>query len=1360
MRIARKWLKPLGIALALVGLLVVAVRAWVVPALVVRALEARAGGRVEIRDWWLNTRSAGVVGLKVAEGLEAHAPVWATAERVATDLSLGGLLRGRLAPGEIRLDRPRVSLRFDRKGALLTKVGSGAGPSGPIPRIIASGAKVTLQQEGRPSMVVSGVTARLAPDANKLSLAAHADDPEWGLCEVHGAFDPAFRSGQIALKSTAPIYLDTAKADTIPFIPDGVWTNVVPDGKVDLNLIVEIGTDKPGSIGVRTKLSLHDATVTSSALELTATHANGRVVVDGALVRLEKVAGRAVDGRVTADGVMDFRGEIPRFALSLDLDHINVADAPRSWQLEESGVTGRLTGKVQLLALLKEQGVDLSGTTGEAIVEGGELQGLPFKRMKLVVEGSGRELRYGRSGPPSSSSSSQREQVRILGVCALSPPWHLHPVAHLLQAWAALAAEEVVALQVPEEQPAREEPAKPGVQLPRALTTEIEIEDVDITKIIARAEFLLGYPFPVPVSGILSVKAVATIPLGKLQSVKDYAFHGDLTLKGAAIDKVDVGHVAAHIDLADGVLALQDFRGRLVDRPNGGPDNPPSAETPEVAATGPLPEGGFRGELRAALSPPGGLWAHLEGNVLPLGELTAPALPRPTPLSGRANLFFEASADLSAAADPRAWTALGTVKSRQIRYQTATLDGLDVNFQLDEGRLELSDLSAQLEGQPLKANLALDLKPPYTFGAAVDVAGWDVAKVLAWLPGGGARPVPMSGAVTARAEGSGTLQPLAVKTKGQGHFDQLAAGPVLLGVVPLAWTTREDAIAVQINEARPLGGLVNAEATVPLAPGKPIEGSATIRAIDLARTSAAIPAGALRMTGKASGNATFSLPSDISALEAFVRLGAPDLTVQGVPAEKVEATIRAKKGTCAYDVKADSLGGAITLAGGFPLTGAMPSEAGGELRAVGFTLERLWKTLGMTGALTRISGRGAIDANLRALLGGDGSGLYAHGLAELRDLKWGNTLALGQLKGILALTPNYWRVDPLAGELFGGEVNGFMWGGEAPGQAGGNQLGFEMQVERASLKGALAFLNVLGPGSSGFGTLRIAGSLGESFRASGDFYVPHGKLAGLPVSGLRLPAELVTTGGQGQAVMSTGTIHLRRFTARVAGGSLRGDAWFRVGEERAFSSTLNLDALDLETIARVYSDAQRPASGKLTGKITLFGPDPALAAKHRGKIVLDLDDGSLVAMPVFREIDKFLGSAGGGLFEDGDLVANIANRQLTVESMTLEGKLAQLHITGSVGYDGMLNLEVLVNTSQLISETGQALARLLGISATGGRRGEATRQFNSFLSARLMKLRVTGTLKNPSVTLDPGISVGESATGFFGGVLKLPTDID
>ncbi|MCA1684609.1 MAG: AsmA-like C-terminal region-containing protein [Planctomycetia bacterium] len=161
-----------------------------------------------------------------------------------------------------------------------------------------------------------------------------------------------------------------------------------------------------------------------------------------------------------------------------------------------------------------------------------------------------------------------------------------------------------------------------------------------------------------------------------------------------------------------------------------------------------------------------------------------------------------------------------------------------------------------------------------------------------------------------------------------------------------------------------------------------------------------------------------------------------------------------------------------------------------------------------------------------------------------------------------------------------------------------------------------------------------------------------------------------------------------------------------------------------------------------------------IARTYRGRVNLTLDDASLVALPVFRELDKFLGSAGGGLFEQGDLNGSIVNRQVVIESATLMGRLAQLHVSGTVGFDGQLNLEVLVNTNQVIPQAGSALASV--IPGMGGRNSQATLGVSNYLSNRLLKFRVTGTLKSPSVNLDPGVAVAGSAVGFFSGVLKLP----
>lgn len=111
-----------------------------------------------------------------------------------------------------------------------------------------------------------------------------------------------------------------------------------------------------------------------------------------------------------------------------------------------------------------------------------------------------------------------------------------------------------------------------------------------------------------------------------------------------------------------------------------------------------------------------------------------------------------------------------------------------------------------------------------------------------------------------------------------------------------------------------------------------------------------------------------------------------------------------------------------------------------------------------------------------------------------------------------------------------------------------------------------------------------------------------------------------------------------------------------------------------------------------------------------------------------------------------------------IETFTLVGPLVQLHGAGTVGFDTRVDLEVLVNTTQIVSQTGKALAALIpNLGGPGGRAGRAG--FANFLSSRLLKFRVTGTLANPTVNLDPSIAVTEGAAGFFAGALKLPGEL-
>ncbi len=1350
--------KILGISIALMLVLLVSLQYWIIPAIIVSQIQAKLEGNVTIRGWWINGKSAGVRGLTIHEGPRHDSPVWLTVEKVAADVTLGGILQGRVSPSRVDVTGPRVTFRVDREGHFLNlpKVKGGGGSSGSLPKIVTTGARVTFRREGRPlDMVVSGVQATLIPDAKSeaFQLTGEARDPYWGNWNTAGTIGLATTRGEIRFTGQH-IVTDPEKLARVHFVPTDVWSHAVPSGPVDLSVGLVWESEPAVTLHTHTKVKFLETEAHFPSFDLVTTQTTGTLRVDDAIVTLDQVRGQSLGGQVAANGTLDFSGPVPRIAIDVDLAKVDVVKTPKSWQLSEAAITGLLTGKVLLRALLEPTHVDLSGSSGQAIVENGTIQGIPVKSLRLAMHAQGSDLQYDTKSPDSASHRRTvphgRTRMRLSHPGGASKP-RVIPIAFASEA--VDPAPPSSPKENPSSKPAEPE-AKGGFHLPKSITTQIELEDVDIHQLLVKAQYFTGVPLPLPISGKFSLKADATIPLGALKNIKAYSFHGDLTLNAASIAKTDFGRLMARVDLADGVLELKKLRGLLVDRPDGGPDNPPAASTVDIPIQGPLPPGGFRCDLRAEVEPLGRLTGKLEGVQLPLGEIVAPVLPRPTPVGGLVSLQLDAATSLRDVTEPKAWTVSGHAESSHLTYTNAALDSVNFDFGLKDAHLSIPRIEARLDKHPLNGKLELGIAEPYPFTGALDVVGWDLSKLGGLIPGI-PHPSPASGILTVHAEAKGTAQPRKLETDGRGQVVNLQVGTVPLATVPFYWKTENDVIKISGVEARPFGGHVVAEAQVPILPGKPIEGSASIKSVDMSKLSVAIPGRDFKMSGKADGQAIFRIPSDWRLLEAKARLASPELTLQKFAVEQINALLHAQNGVVNYELTADTLGGKVKFFGEVPLEtppGATKTSpaATGELRFVGFTLDHVWKALGTTGTVGHLSGRGALDVNLRDEIAGKDKGLSARGVIEFRDLNWGSKLPLGQLRATLDKSPAAWRIDPVSGNILGGTASGSAWGTTPASEPA--TAGFRFRVDRAALRQMAARWPDISRNITGLATIRLAGGLDKTFSATGDIQLTDARLAGFPISDLRLPLEF------GYAPeMGVGALHIRQGSVRVAGGQFRGEASFRVGRDRSFQTQISLNNVDLQTLTRLSSDSSRGTSGQINGRITLTGPDPAVTQRLRGKVDLDLDDASLVSVPVFREIDRFLGAARGGLFEDGDLSGTIANRQLIVESFTLQGRLVQLHATGTVDFDTQMNLEVLVNTNQIIPETGQALVGLIpGLRDLRGRRDQATLQVANYLSNRLLKLRVTGPLKNPSVVLDSSIPVANAAVGFFSGVLKLP----
>ncbi len=1377
MRLSAKKLRRIGFVLAILAVVFVVVRTWVVPAVIRGQIQAHYRGKAVIGDWWFGLHSAGVSGVELHETEAADSPVWFAADRVSTDVSLSRLLRGRVMPTRIEIDRPRVAFRLDAKGQPLTKIPVAPSKGDPkpmdaasLPDIVTKNGEITLRQEGRKPMTITGVNARLAPVADGGNLDVTTDDPTWGQVKLAGHFDPTFKNGRFQIDTSPGFVADPEKLERIPFIPAEVWSNLEPRGPVAAKVDIKLAVDSPQPVRVHTDITLKGTDARLKTLQVDSHDTTGRVVIDDALVRIEGLKGKTLDGSISAGGKLDFGQKVPRFDLDLRLRDVDVTKAPKSWQLGEVGATGRLSGNVDLKVALDPAGPDLTGTFGRAVIENGSFQGIPVKSLSLGLKADRNDLQYatlpegaidrksldsGAAGPPPVAGAEPA--IRPPAVSERLEIWDpllaALPLIRLASAnqgpigWTAFAVSKAVELQVK-----RETGGAGGFRLPKTITTQIELADVELATIVAKVE-KFGIKVPVPVAGKFSLKATATIPLGSLRDIKLYAFKGDLTLKGASIDHVDLGQVSAHVDLGEGVLAITDFRGQLVDKPAGGANNPPPPTT-LPPAEGPLPHGGFRAGLRASISPRGPATIHFEGNSLPLGELFAPFLPTPTPLSGELSVRVQAGADVANLADGKSWSLDGRFDSRRIKYQDATLDEVATTAVLKGGHLDIPEFAARLAGQPFTIKGGVEVAPPYRYLAKVDVNGWEIAEVLKFIPGM-PRPSPASGIVDARGEAVGAIQPFEIRTQGGARVLKARVGPAPLGTVAFRWETDRDEVTIGDLEVFAYGGKLAGEAKIPTKPGRPMVATATFKGIDAARLSAAFLDRKFTLSGKADGQLKVSMPLDASTIDADASLDAPDLKIRegsadGIPVKSLRVSAVTRDGVLDYDATAEGLGGKVRFHGSAPLRGDLAKpDAQAELLAVGFRLDEAWKGLGVTGALGHMKGVGAFDTNLRASI--RPFRLWSHGTFELRDLGFGVFPAVGHLQGVASLSPTSWKVDQVVGELLGGIASGEARGESRPG--GSKLVTFDFKVDRASLARMAAGVPSIAREMDGYGSLRLAGRFEDSLMANSEVLVPRAKAFGLPISDLRFPAELELNPATG-----TGSVNSRQWYARMAGGTVRGNAFLHLGEDRAFQADAQFTGVDIETFTRLHSNGKRSASGKISGKVALNGPDPERVDRVRGKFDVDLDDASLVEMPVFKELDRFLGSArGGGLFEDGDAKGTIFNRTLFVEQMTLRGRLLQVHATGTITLDGGLNLEVLVNTNEIIPQSGLALIGIIpGLGQALGRGEEALLRVANFLENRLLKFRVSGTMNNPSVKLDAGIAVGDTAAGFFSGVLKVP----
>ncbi len=483
--------------------------------------------------------------------------------RAGHDGSLDRLAVARaIRPRRITFLRPRIVYRVGEDGRPIRPPLKHTRGS-PTPVLIAEQGRLTVQQAGRPEMVVESLGGRLDPELehDAARFRVKSADAGWGSPAVDGRFGPGFQSIQLRLTADR-LPADREKAARIPFVSKKVWNYFAPTGPV--RVVVDYERPKPheGPSVVKTVVDFERTRIVLPHLKLTAKDAEGRMIYEDQVVRLEAMRGEMVEGRVEVGGSMDFRGRDSRYALTVDLKGTDLDSFPTSWGLKTVGLSGRLTGAARLRMELTGRGLDVTGSKGDGIIEDASIRGIPLGRLGVNLRGEG------------------------------------------------LRADADVS------------EADRGVFLPQWIGSDFEVRDVELKQAIARVGSKNGGQ-EVPVSGRLGLKLALRMPLGTLRDLKAYRGEGTADLAGATIGNLSLGRLAGRLDLSSGVLELVHVRGRLVERPDDDSSRPGATDPPPSA--GPLPVGGFRGRFRADLAASEHAEAEFEGHQLPMKALMASA---------------------------------------------------------------------------------------------------------------------------------------------------------------------------------------------------------------------------------------------------------------------------------------------------------------------------------------------------------------------------------------------------------------------------------------------------------------------------------------------------------------------------------------------------------------------------------------------------------------------------------------------------------------------------------------------------------------------------------------------------------------
>jgi hypothetical protein len=861
--------------------------------------------------------------------------------------------------------------------------------------------------------------------------------------------------------------------------------------------------------------------------------------------------------------------------------------------------------------------------------------------------------------------------------------------------------------------------------IPRgALTADLKLDAIPLARVMTLVPGAAERA-----SGTISGSVTARTSISQLADITAWTVSGKITAECAQACGLALENGSASIRLERGVASTRDLRLVI--------EGAPVTGSGELHLTEP-----FRYQAELGLK---------DGDLAALQHLAAEFRP-PVPLEGRVGITAEVHGTLS----PLRLEASGTGTASIFKVNMLQVRSLKFRWDSDAQRIRIRDLRADLYGGELTGSAQVPLRAAATGSVDMRFDRLDAGALAKAIPGLALR---LEGRAAGKIEGK-----LGIARPGQEReftgSTELESPSLQVQGIPTerlhGTIAYRKGIITYRFEGGALGGRFHIDGRYPPAKSQPAPSrpqgrpGARPAALGLFRESLAggesLPRDAAFFRLPEPGGSVAVSPDATGTSSLATRSWATPPTLPPTP-QKVAVWQSAPRPwpQALTRLQANGDSPAARAVAGQPVP-----QPDGRLRLEGAQLPRIWDWLGVGETLRPL--RGALDLEIAYSLAEPDRVPIGDGRFVLRRLRWQTTDLADTIQGDAILTAQQLRFRNITGAVAGGVVDGRI---AFPLQQAGRG-GYSLSLNGAEAAQLLAPWPSFGSAVQGPLDLRVRGRLGQEWTGAGEVSLVRGKVLGLEVASLRLPLDFAVVPSRGY-----GQVEVRDTSAQLALGRVTFRGSLSLGPSTHLEGHARFLNVDLRGLLRQAGDLGQMGAGQLSGRLDFSGSDVRSLNDVTATLNATLAQTQALQFPVLGQLVPYIapGQSTTATFQRGDVRARLAGGIIRIERLTLSGTTLRLIIEGTMTLEGRLGLEVTAATGVIGIDPNTI--RLLGLRlpAVGPIPVTLILRTSSYLSNRVVHLRVSGTVRSPSVQVEPVSLLTQEAVRFFLSAAGVPVAV-